>query len=131
MVGTIKPTRATGKYVLHDMYDDDDVRAQLAKLTRQLKMLTTKKVHELSTKEVEHCCLCEWVEHSTHDCPSIPILKESFSQEEHVSVNAMSPLHKTNSSFSNTYNPGWRSHPNFSGKENQNQNQGNFNNPSA
>ncbi|GFZ18301.1 hypothetical protein Acr_27g0000400 [Actinidia rufa] len=50
MAGTTEPTRATGKYVLHNV-GDDDVRTQLAKLTRQLKMLTTKKVHEVSTKE--------------------------------------------------------------------------------
>ncbi|XP_057487086.1 uncharacterized protein LOC130773154 [Actinidia eriantha] len=130
MAGTTKPTRATGKYILHDV-GDDDVRTQLAKLTRQLEMLTTKKVHEVTTKEVEPCRLCEGVEHSTHDCPSIPVLKESFNQGEHVSVNAMNPPNKSNSPFSNTYNPGWRSHPNFSWRENQNQNQGNFNNPLA
>ncbi|GFS31942.1 hypothetical protein Acr_00g0020090 [Actinidia rufa] len=50
MAGTTEPTRATGKYILHDV-GDDDVRTQLAKLTRQLEMLTTKKVHEVSTKE--------------------------------------------------------------------------------
>ncbi|GFZ18531.1 hypothetical protein Acr_27g0002700 [Actinidia rufa] len=49
MAGTTEPTRATGKYILHDV-GDDDVRTQLAKLTRQLEMLTTKKVHEVSTK---------------------------------------------------------------------------------
>ncbi|GFS34944.1 hypothetical protein Acr_00g0036900 [Actinidia rufa] len=45
MAGTTELTMATGKYVLHDM-GDNDVRTQLAKLTRQLEMLTTKKVHE-------------------------------------------------------------------------------------
>ncbi|GFZ11139.1 hypothetical protein Acr_22g0005370 [Actinidia rufa] len=50
MAGTTEPTRATGKYILHDV-GDGDVRTQLAKLTRQLEMLTTKKVHEVSTKE--------------------------------------------------------------------------------
>ncbi|GFY90952.1 hypothetical protein Acr_07g0011480 [Actinidia rufa] len=50
MAGTTEPTRATGKYILHDV-GDDDVRTQLVKLTRQLEMLTTKKVHEMSTKE--------------------------------------------------------------------------------
>ncbi|GFZ19913.1 hypothetical protein Acr_28g0006180 [Actinidia rufa] len=50
MAGTTEPTRATGKYILHDV-GDDDVRTQLAKFTRQLEMLTTKKVHEVSTKE--------------------------------------------------------------------------------
>ncbi|XP_057513288.1 uncharacterized protein LOC130795259 [Actinidia eriantha] len=128
MAGTTEPTRATGKYVLHDV-GDDDVRTQLVKLTRQLEMLTTKKVHEVSTKEVEPCRLCEGVEHSTHDCPSIPVLKESFNQGEHISVNAMNSPNKINSPFNNTYNPGWRSHPDFSWRENQNQNQGNFNNP--
>ena len=67
MAGTIKPMRAIGKYILHNV-GDDDVRAQLAKLTRQLEMLTTKKVHEVSIKEVEACHLCEGV---AHDCPSI------------------------------------------------------------
>ena len=51
----------------YTMWGDDDVRTQLAKLTRQLKILTTKKVHEESTKVVEPCCFCEGVEHSTHD----------------------------------------------------------------
>ncbi|GFS41654.1 hypothetical protein Acr_00g0075580 [Actinidia rufa] len=50
MAGTTEPTRATSKYILHDV-GDDDVMTQLAKLTRQLEMLTTKKVHEVSTKE--------------------------------------------------------------------------------
>ncbi|GFS32280.1 hypothetical protein Acr_00g0021700 [Actinidia rufa] len=48
MADTTKPMRAMGKYVLHDV-GDDDVRTQLEKLTCQLEMLTTKKVHELTT----------------------------------------------------------------------------------
>ena len=79
MAGTNEPTRATGKYILHDV-GDDDVRAQLVKLTCQLEMLTMNKVREVSTKEIEPCHLCEGKEHYTHDCPSIPILKESFNQ---------------------------------------------------
>ncbi|GFY82758.1 hypothetical protein Acr_02g0009980 [Actinidia rufa] len=50
MTGTTEPTRAMGKYVLHDV-GHDDVRERLGKLTHQLEMLTTKKVHEVSTKK--------------------------------------------------------------------------------
>ena len=93
MAGITEPIRATSKYVLHDVRDDD-VKVQLSKLTCQLEMLTTNKVHEVPTKEVEPCHLCEGVEHSTHDFLSIPVLKESFNQGEHISVNAMIHLNK-------------------------------------
>jgi hypothetical protein len=59
--------------------------------------------------------------HFTQNCPSLSTGAE-YPPEQ---VNAFDDYRKpTSGPFAETYNPGWRNHPNFSWKQNQPQNQG-------
>ena len=59
----------------------------------------------------EVCRICEIMEHLTNECPTIPTFKEVLHDQE----NAMNMVKKSYPSpYSETYNSGWRNHPNFS-----------------
>jgi hypothetical protein len=61
------------------------------------------------------CAICSQFDHTTDTCP----LYSSANQEQanYVVQNNYPPK---NNPYSNTYNPGWRNHPNFSWSNNQN-----------
>jgi hypothetical protein len=59
--------------------------------------------------------------HLAQTCPSLPV----FSENQMEQVNAFNDFRKQSSGpYSESYNPGWRNHPNFSWKQNQPTNQG-------
>jgi hypothetical protein len=63
------------------------------------------------------CQICETNEHSTNDCPTLPSFKECL----HEQANALNSFQRPNQNpYSQTYNPGWRDHPNFSWKSSNN-----------
>jgi hypothetical protein len=59
------------------------------------------------------CAICSKFDHTTDTCP----LYSSADQEQ---ANYVGQYPSKNNPFSNTYNPGWRNHPNFSWSNNQN-----------
>ena len=64
--------------------------------------------------QAQVCALCSSPSHPIHECPSAAQFPE-FVQEQ---VNTAQTQPKLgNDPFSNTYNPGWRNHPNFSWKQ--------------
>jgi hypothetical protein len=78
-----------------------------------------KPVNAANTFPIESCSICASPLHKAHSCPSMKI----FSEMEQV--NAFNDFRKQSSgSYSETYNPRWRNHPNFSWKQNQPTNQG-------
>ncbi|XP_042945043.1 uncharacterized protein LOC122278900 [Carya illinoinensis] len=77
-----------------------------------------KKVNEVHVvpKFSEKCGICEDHVHSTNECPTIPAFKEVLLDQS----NAVNMIHKTYSGpYSNSYNPGSRSHPNLSWRGDQ------------
>ena len=61
--------------------------------------------------------ICETNEHSTNNCPTLPSFKECL----HKQANALNSFQWPNHDpYSQTYNPDWRNHPNFSGKSGNN-----------
>uniref|UniRef100_A0A2N9ID69 Reverse transcriptase domain-containing protein n=1 Tax=Fagus sylvatica TaxID=28930 RepID=A0A2N9ID69_FAGSY len=60
----------------------------------------------------EECSVCHDPEHPTKDCPMLPSVVGVF--EEHCG--AIGNFRKPFSPYSETYNPGWRNHPNFGWK---------------
>ncbi|XP_042958406.1 uncharacterized protein LOC122294001 [Carya illinoinensis] len=104
-----------GKYIVNE---DDDLRAKLTLLSRKAEAMELKKVNEVHVipKFSEKCGICEDHEHSTNECPTIPAFKEVLLDQS----NAVNMIHKPYSGlYSNSYNPGWRSHPNLSWKGDQ------------
>jgi len=63
------------------------------------------------------CQICETNEHSTNDCPTLPSFRECLLQQANALNSFQRPSHN---SYSQTYNPGWRDHPNFSLKSDNN-----------
>ncbi|RVW41548.1 hypothetical protein CK203_068195 [Vitis vinifera] len=65
-------------------------------------------------------------EHGVQSCPTLPAVQDMFTEQ----ANALGTYkqYSSNSPYSNTYNPGWRNHPNLSwrgGNNGQFQQQGN------
>ena len=93
--------------------EDDDLSARVASLTRKLEAMELRKVNGINTmpKVDEVCIICETMEHPIDECPTILAFKEVL----HDQANAMNMVKKSYPSpYSETYNLGWRNHPNFS-----------------
>ncbi|CAK9151637.1 unnamed protein product [Ilex paraguariensis] len=97
---------------IYDLRDREDLFSKIAKLSRKVESLEVNKRHEVSnvSRTEEGCSICECMEHSLSDCPNIPTLKEAY----HEQVHAFNQTRQSFSPNSNTYNPGWSNHPNFS-----------------
>jgi hypothetical protein len=69
-----------------------------------------------NTFNVESCSICASLMHLAQTCPSLL----AFSDNQMEQVNTFNNFQKQSSGpFSESYNPGWRNHPNFSRKQNQ------------
>ncbi|KAK8694694.1 hypothetical protein V6N13_072241 [Hibiscus sabdariffa] len=90
--------RAPGRL---DLDANDSVSAQLSAITNMLKNL--QKPTDVRDAKALSFVLCER-NHQANDCPT---MHESASYVGNYNRNANNP-------YSNTYNPGWRQHPNFS-----------------
>jgi hypothetical protein len=76
-------------------------------------------INAANTFEIESCSVCASPIHQVQNCPSVKVF---FKMEQ---VNAFNNFRKQSSGpYSETYNSGWRNHPNFSLKQNQPTNQG-------
>ncbi|GFS44406.1 hypothetical protein Acr_00g0090150 [Actinidia rufa] len=126
-----RPNQQGGKYLLKEV---DDVNARLATMARKLEALEFAKVNAVGSEELKEvsCAVCETKEHDTISCPVIPGIKEGL----HGQVNAIGHYGQgARNPYSNTYNPGWRDHPNFGwrneGTSNPQAYQGGFHNPQS
>ena len=91
-------------------------------LTKRLDALTTSpSINAAHTYTVDSCSICANPMHSVQNCSSTLVYSE-YPMEQ---VNAVNDYRKqSNGLYSETYNSGWRNHPNFSWKQNQSANQG-------
>ena len=92
-------------------------KQSFATIMRKLDDLEAKGVQEVQmvNEEVTQLCLiCKSTEHGVQSCPTLLVVQDMFSEQ----ANALGTYkqYSTNSPFSNTYNPGWRNHPNLSWK---------------
>ncbi|KAG6721654.1 hypothetical protein I3842_03G122900 [Carya illinoinensis] len=82
-------------------------------ISKKLETIELKKVNEVQAvpQITLSCNICEDQGHSTNDCPTIPAFKEVLLDQS----SAVNMVAKSFSGpYSNTYNSGWRNHPNFS-----------------
>ncbi|GFY92943.1 hypothetical protein Acr_08g0013390 [Actinidia rufa] len=126
-----RPNQQGRKYQLKEV---DDVNARLATMARKLEALEFAKVNAVGSEELKEvsCAVCETKEHDTISCPVILGIKEAL----HGQVNAIGHYGQgARNPYSNTYNPGWRDHPNFGwrneGTSNPQAYQGGFHNPQS
>jgi hypothetical protein len=102
--------------------EETEMNMKIDALTKRLDALSTgPSINAAYTYPVDSCSICASSMHSAHNCPSAPLYFE-YPMEQ---VNAFNDYRKqSNGLYSETYNPRWRSHPNFSWKQNQSANQG-------
>ena len=116
---------------IHHLRENDDLQAKIANLTRKLEAIELKKVNEVTVVPKvpsvpmgsvveESCIICDDPTHSTINCPNLPQVKGAIQIEQ---ANALNYQRKPfNSPYSETYNPGWGKHPNFSWRNEGGQN---------
>ncbi|RVW14771.1 hypothetical protein CK203_091036 [Vitis vinifera] len=96
---------------------------------RKLDDLEAKGVQEVQIVNegvTQLCLICKSTKHGVQSCPTLLAVQDMFSEQ----ANALGTYkqYSSNSPYSNTYNPGWRNHPNLSwkgGNNGQFQQQGN------
>ena len=108
---------------IHHLRENDELQAKIANLTRKLEAIEMKKVNEVTSvpqlplvptgpRVEEPCIICDDPTHSTINCPNLPQVKGAIQIEQ---ANGLNYQRKPfNSPYSETYNPGWGKHPNFS-----------------
>ena len=77
---------------------------------RRLEALEMSKGVQFLTSEPSKPVLCDSQDHLVEQCPGLPIIKA----EQANVLNTFRKPNPNNNPFSETYNPGWRNHPNLS-----------------
>jgi hypothetical protein len=102
---------------MYNLREDHDLQAKFASLARKVEALEFKNNGQLKYVQDIVCKICEMNEHPANDCPTLPSFKECLHEQAHVLNSFQRPNHNP---YSQTYNPGWRNHPNFSWKSGNN-----------
>jgi len=96
---------------MYNLREDHDLQANYASLVRKVETLELKKSGQLKFVQDIMCQICETNEHSTNDCPTLSSFKECLHEQVHALNSFQRPNHNQ---YLQTYNPGWRNHPNLS-----------------
>jgi len=105
---------------MYNLREDHDLQAKFAFLARKIEALELKRSGQLKSVQDIVCQICETNEHSTNDCPTLPSFKECLHEQAHALNSFQRPNHNP---YLQTYNPGWKNHPNFSWKSDNNNTQ--------
>ena len=106
-----KPQSSPSGGGMHNLREDHDFQAKFASLARKVEALELKKNDHVKSVQNISCCVCDSTDHSMQDCPTLSALRESL----HEQVNVVDNFKRPNPNpYSQTYNSGWRNHPNFS-----------------
>ncbi|XP_073302650.1 uncharacterized protein [Primulina huaijiensis] len=121
-IGTIEPpttkiNNSTNGGGIYNLKDDIDIQAKLASLARKIESLEMKKSGQLKSIQEIVCHICDTHDHATKDCPTLPSFKECLHEQANYVNNYKKPILDP---FSTSYNPGWKNHPNFSWRNDNN-----------
>jgi hypothetical protein len=97
------------------------VQTQMATMERKLDMLVKAMTYHnifpvQEIAQIEVCAMCSQFDHTTETC----LMPSSFTDQEQANYVGQNNYPTKNNPYSNTYNAGWRNHPNFSWSNNQN-----------
>jgi hypothetical protein len=97
--------------------NDVNLRLKFDSLTRNVEAHSvSRSVNSTNFPPSEGCSLCGNQMHKAQNCPSLSSFIESLMEQ----VSAFNDFRKQSwGPFSETYNPGWWNHPNFSWRKNQ------------
>ena len=97
---------------MYEVSEDLDIKARLNNLTCKVKALALGRwVNFVNQVQSETCFICANPMHTTQMCPFTASYLEYYIEEANTLNNYGRPLV---SPFSETYNPNWQNHPNFS-----------------
>ncbi|CAN6697891.1 unnamed protein product [Malus baccata var. baccata] len=112
--------RGPPRHQVHEVSSTSDLHSQLANLTSIVSQMA--EVMKIQGPVV--CGVCSIQGHVSEKCPQ---LIENGGWESANAIGFQSQNQSRHDPYSNTYNPGWRDHPNFKWREPQQpQNQGGF-----
>ncbi|KAM1087706.1 hypothetical protein ACFX2B_013058 [Malus domestica] len=112
--------RGPPRHQVHEISSTSDLHSQLANLTS----LVSQMAEGMKMQGPIVCSVCSIQGHVSEKCPQ---LIENGGWESAHAIGFQGQNQPRNDPYSNTYNPGWRDHPNFKWKEPQQpQNQGGF-----
>src|SRR5262245_19947258 len=98
---------------IYNLKKDHNLQAKFVFLARKVEALEMKKAGQLKSIQEAVCHICDANDHLTEECPTLPSFRECL----HEQANVLNPFEKPNRNpYSQTYNPGWSNHPNFSWK---------------
>ena len=96
---------------MFNLREDHDLSAKYASLAKKVEALELKKNEHVKSIQEIACHVCNSNEHVTQNCPTLPAFQECL----HDQVSSINTFKKPNPNpYSQTYNSGWRNHPNFS-----------------
>ncbi|CAN6579357.1 unnamed protein product [Malus baccata var. baccata] len=112
--------RGPSRHQVHEVSSTSDLHSQLANLTS----IVTQMAEGMKMQGPVVCGVCSIQGHVSEKCPQ---LIENGGWESANAIGFQSQNQSRHDPYSNTYNPGWRDHPNFKWREPQQpQNQGGF-----
>ncbi|XP_026378448.1 uncharacterized protein LOC113272869 [Papaver somniferum] len=109
------PRKSTIRGNVHKIESDFEGNAKIASLVRRVEALELEKSVKYAATtscnqvEVSICVACNSFDHLVDNCPQL----HAFQESRHEQANVLYQKHEHNP-YSQTYNPGWRNHPNFS-----------------
>ncbi|CAN6718941.1 unnamed protein product [Malus baccata var. baccata] len=112
--------RGPPRHQVHEVSSTSDLHSQLANLTS----IVSQMAEGMKIQGPVVCGVCSIQGHVSEKCPQ---LIENGGWESANAIGFQSQNQSRHDPYSNTYNPGWRDHPNFKWREPQQpQNQGGF-----
>jgi hypothetical protein len=110
-----KSTRNPKRGGILELKGEQELTQRMDAIVKRLDSLSVgKPVNAANTFPVESCSVCANPMHQAQNCPSMT----GFTEMEQA--NTFNNYQKPSSGpYSETYNPRWRNHPNFSWKQNQ------------
>ncbi|CAN6557468.1 unnamed protein product [Malus baccata var. baccata] len=112
--------RGPPRHQVHEVSSNSDLHSQLANLTS----IVSQMAEGMKMQGPVVCGVCSIQGHVSEKCPQ---LIENGGWESANAIRFQSQNQSRHDPYSNTYNPGWRDHPNFKWRDPQQpQNQGGF-----
>ncbi|CAN6685860.1 unnamed protein product [Malus baccata var. baccata] len=112
--------RGPPRQQVHEVSSTSDIHSQLANLTS----IVSQMAEGMRMQGPMMCAICSIQGHASEKCPQ---LIENGGWESANAIGFQGQNQPRNDPYSNTYNPGWRDHPNFKWREAQQpQQQGGF-----
>jgi hypothetical protein len=110
-----RTTSTTAGRGIYQLKEEDTMKAKLESLTKEIEALKLKDtigVKQGYQAEIHEVCTVCHNEHPIKDCPLLPNLVGIYEEQ----CGAIGNFKKPYSPYSETYNPGWKNHPNFGWK---------------